>query len=251
VATQAQTPDGIEGVPKKRKAATPFRGSLPIAAIGGIATLVGFFPTFFSRLGQVDAVHLMHGSAMTAWITLVLTQVLLIRSRQYKWHRMLGWSALGLFAAMVITSWRVLALMLSGKTGLPFGAAKFFGYSDIADMPLLLFSFGAAIYWRKDRQLHARLMAVTVLTSIVPALARMFNLLIWGKFEGLFLAMHPTYLVNLGVLAAAIWVDWKNRRLRWPLPLAFVWFAAVYATQWAMMSAPWYDALARSIGALG
>src|SRR3546814_4301060 len=113
---------------------------------------------------------------------------------------------------MLATSCQVLALMLSGKSGLPFEAAKFFGYSDIADMPVLIFFFAAAIYWRKDRQLHSRLMAVTVLTSIVPAVARMFNILIWRSFEGLFHAMHPTYLLILGVLAVAIRADWKAGR---------------------------------------
>jgi hypothetical protein len=251
VATQVETAEGLGRSAAKRRPAMPFGGSIPIAAIGILATLVGFFPTFFSRLGDVDTVHMTHGWVMTGWIVLVMTQALLIRTRRYKWHRMLGWSSLALFVAMVVTSCQVLALMLSGKSGLPFEAARFFGYSDIVDMPLLLFSFGAAIYWRKDRQLHSRLMAVTVLTSIVPALARMFNVFIWRSFEGLFLAMHPTYLLILGVLGIAIQVDRKKGRLRWPLPLAFGWFALVYATQWPMMNAQWYNSLARAIGALG
>lgn len=250
MATQADVPAGISRPRKMRKPASPFGGGIPIAVIGLIATVVGFMPTFFVRLSEVDAIHLMHGWTMTAWIVLVLAQSLLIRSRQYKVHRILGWCSLALFVAMVVTSCQVIALMLSGKSGLPFEAAKFFGYSDIVDMPLLLFFFGAAIWWRKDRHLHSRLMAVTVLTSIVPALARMFNILIWRSFEGLYLAMHPTYLLILGTLGFAILADRKAGRLSWPLPLAFGWFVLLYATQWPMMNAQWYDALARSIGAL-
>ena len=251
MATQAEIPVGSGDRPKRRKAATPFGGGIPIALIGIVATFVGFMPTFFSRLGDVDLVHHLHGWTMTGWIVLVLAQAVLIRSRRYKWHRILGWSSLALFVAMVATSWQVIALMLSGKTQLPFEAAKFFGYSDIVDMPLLIFFFGGAIYWRKDRHLHSRLMTVTVLTSIVPALARMFNVLIWRSFEGLYHSMHLTYLLILGVLAVAIYFDRKHNRLRWPLPLAFAWFTLVYATQWPMMHAQWYDSLARSIAALG
>lgn len=250
MATQTQATADAGRRPQRRKGPTPFVGGVPIAAIGLFATLVGFFPTFFSRLQHVDTVHLVHGFTMTGWITLVLTQALLIRSRKYKWHRVLGWSALALFVLMVVSSFQVLALMLSGKSGLPFEAAKFFGYSDIVDLPMMIFFFGAAIYWRKDRQLHSRLIAVTVLTSIVPALARMFNILIWRSFEGLFHAMHPTYLLILGVLALAIRADRKAGRLRWPLPFAAAWFVLVYATQWPMMNVAGYDALARSIGAL-
>jgi hypothetical protein len=234
----------------RKKATSPFGGGIPIGVIGLVATVIGFLPTFFSRLSKVDAIHLTHGWTMTAWIVLVLVQATLIRSRLYKYHRFLGWCSLALFAAMVATSCQVIVLMLSGKSGLPFEAAKFFGYSDIVDMPLLLFSFGAAIYWRKDRHMHSRLMAATVLTSIVPALARTFNILVWRSFEGLYHAMHPTYLLILGVLGFAILSDRKNGRLSWPLPMAFAWISLVYATQWLMMEAQWYDSFARYLGSL-
>jgi uncharacterized membrane protein len=249
MATQAETPAGTARVPGKRKPVTPFGGALPIAIIGIVATVVGFLPTFFLRLTEVDAIHHAHGWTMIGWIALVFTQVMLIRGRSYRLHRILGWSSLALFVALVTTSLMVMALMFSGKSGLPFFAAKFFGYSDVVDLPLLLFAFGAAIYWRKDRHMHSRLMAVTVLTSIVPALARMFNILFWRSFDpGLFLSMHPTYLLILGTLGVAILVDRKNGKLGWPLPFAFGWFTILYATQWPMMQAQWYDSLSRWIG---
>jgi hypothetical protein len=248
--TEVLTQPGEQRTAKKRKPVSPFGGGIPIALIGVTATVVGFVPTFFSRLNHVDIPHLVHGWTMTAWITLVLTQALLIRSRKYRWHRILGWSSVALFLAMVVTSCEMIALMLSGRTHLPFEAAKFFGYSDIVDMPLLFILFGSAIVFRKDRHLHARLVTATVLTSIVPALARMFNLLIWRSFDGLFHAMHPTYLLILAVLGGAIWIDRKNGQVRWPLPLAFGWFTFVYATQWVAMQWRLYDVLAHRIAGL-
>jgi hypothetical protein len=251
VATQAEAQPGAVRPKKKRNAgASPFGGAIPIALIGLFATALGFFPTFFSRLSQVDAAHLVHGWIMTGWLVLVLTQALLIRQRQYKWHRILGWSSVAMFVAMFVTSWLMVVLMLSGKSGLPFNLAKFFAYTDLIDMPLLLILYGGAIYWRKDRHLHARLVSTTVLTSIVPALARMFNVLIWRSMDGLFHAMHPTYILILLVLGLAIVLDWKNGRLRWPLPFVFAWFVLDYATLWPVWHAQWYDGLARSIGAL-
>ncbi|MGE3693559.1 MAG: hypothetical protein AB7F98_19460 [Novosphingobium sp.] len=249
MATQVEKPATVVSRARGRKPLTPFGGALPIAVIGIVATIVGFLPTFFLRLGDVDAVHHAHGWTMTGWIVLVLTQVLLIRRGQHRLHRLLGWSSLVLFVAMVVTSLQVMALMFSGKSGLPFDVAKFFGYSDIVDLPLLLLTFGGAIYWRKDRHLHSRLMAITVLTSIVPALARMFNMFFWRSLDpGLYLSMHPTYLLILGTLGIAIWLDYRNGKLRWPLPLAFGWFTLVYATQWPMMSVQWYDGLTRWMG---
>ena len=250
MATNAEVASDIGRSVKNHKARGPFPASIPIAVIGIVATIIGFLPTFFLRLSEVALVHLVHGWTMTAWIALVLTQSLLIRSRRFRAHRILGWSSIALFVAMVASSSHVVALMLSGKSGLPFEAAKFFGYSDIVNLPLMIAFFGAAIWWRRDRHLHSRLISITVLTSIVPALARMFNILIWRSFEGLFLAMHPTYLLILGLLGASIIADRKRGTIRWPLPVAFGWFVLVYATQWPMMNASWYDRLAAAIGSL-
>ena len=239
------------GSATKRGGRRAYAGALPVALIGLVATLAGFAPTFFLRLGEVDMIHLVHGWTMTGWIVLFLAQVTLIRTRRFAWHRQLGWASLVLFAAMVVTSLQVLILMLSGKSGLPFEAAKFFGYSDIVGFPLLIFCFCAAIHFRGERNLHSRLIAVTVLISIVPALSRMFNLAIWRTFEGLYLSMHPTYLLVLGALGLSAFADWRADKLRWPLPLAFSWFAGLYATQWPIMQVGWYDGLCRWIGSLG
>lgn len=250
MATQVEAGTKAHSAGAKRRGAAAYAGALPVALIGLLATLVGFAPTFFMRLGEVDTIHLVHGWTMTGWIALFLAQVTLIRTRRQAWHRKLGWASLVLFAAMVVTSLQVLALMLSGKSGLPFPMAKFFGWSDIADFPLLIFSFCAAIHFRRDRYLHSRLMAVTVLTSIVPALARMFNIAIWRSLEGLYMAMHPTYILILMVLGLSALADRRAGRLHWPLPLAFGWFGLVYATNWPVMQAAWYDGLCRWIGSL-
>ena len=247
MATQAEAP----GRPSaRRKGPTPFAGSIPMVAIGLIATTIGFLPTFFMRLGNVDLAHLVHGWTMIGWLLLVLAQAMLIGRRQYRVHRVLGWCSLALFVAMVASSLQMMALMLAPGSKLPFPLAKFFGYSDFADLPLLFLLFGSAIHFRKDRHLHARLIGATVMTSIVPALARMYNILIWRSMEGLNHAMHPTYLTILGTLAVLIVIDRRNGRLSWPLPLTFVWFTVVYATQWLIMDAGWYDWLAHGIGSL-
>ena len=70
----------------------------------------------------------------------------------------------------------------------------------------------------------------------------------WRSFEGLYLAMHPTYLLILAVLGVSALADWRGGRLRWPLLLAFCWFVFVYATNWPVLQLGWYDALCRWIG---
>ena len=231
-----------------RKSTEPFGGAITMVLVGLAMTGIGFWRTFFSKLGQVDAVHMVHGVIMTGWLLLVIVQASLIRGRQFRVHRLIGWSSTVLFAAMVVTSWQIVALMLSGKTGIPFQFAKPFAYSDLTTLPLMIILYSAAIALRKDRHVHSRLVTATVLVAIVPAVARVFNL-IWTGPVGLLFAMHPTYLFVLGMLAIAIVSDWRHRRLRWPFPFAFAWFSIVYASLFPGFGSQWFDHLARAIAA--
>ena len=232
-----------------RRAADPFGGGIPLALLAIAVTLIGFWRTFFSKLGQVDLAHTLHGAASTGWLVLVLVQAALIRFRQFKWHRVVGWSSLLLFATLLVTSWHMMALLLSGKgSPMPFQTAKLFVYSDVTALPLFIICYASAIVLRKDRHIHSRLISTTLLAGLLPALARMFAR-IWTGLDGLIFSMHPTYIFVLLVLGIAIFVDWKRDRLRWPFPFAFVWFAIAYATLFSGTSSQWFDRLAKAIAA--
>jgi hypothetical protein len=234
---------------RAKRAADPFRGGIPIALVALAVTLIGFWRTFFSQLGHVDAAHMLHGAAATGWLVLILSQAALIRSREFKWHRVIGWCSLLLFTVLMVSSWHMMALLLSGKgSPMPFELAKLFVYSDVTALPLFIICYAGAILLRKDRHVHSRLVSTTVLAGLLPALARMFAL-IWPGIDGLIFSMHPTYIFVLAILAAAIFLDWKKDRLRWPFPFAFVWFAISYATLFSGTSSHWFDHLARAIAA--
>jgi uncharacterized membrane protein len=249
MATLAEKPAAAVKKRPVRRATDPFGGGVPMALLALAVTGIGFWRTFFSQLGNIDAVHMWHGATSTGWLVLVLTQASLIGSRQYKLHRILGWASVALFGSLLVSSWTVLALMLSGKgSPMPFELAKLFALSDVMALPLLVIAYVAAIVLRKDRHVHSRLISVTLLAGLLPAAARMFNR-IWTGVDGLILSMHPTYLFPLAVLAAAIYVDWKNDRLRWPFPFAFAWFAVSYAILFPGWQSRWFDVVARAIAA--
>jgi hypothetical protein len=232
-------------------------------ALAAIAvTVFGFWRTFFSRLGDVDAAHMLHGALATGWLVLVLVQASLIGSRKFKLHRILGWTSVAVFVLLIATSCHMLVLMMSATGGIPipFEMAKIFGYSDVTALPLLIIVYAGAIILRKDRHVHSRLISITLLAGLLPALARaFFGILVLmgvaginGMKEvtaGLIIAMHPTYISVLVVLAIAIFFDWKNNRLRWPFPFAFVWVAITYATFFPGVNSQWFDHLARAIAA--
>jgi hypothetical protein len=247
-AEQAAAGEAPSRRPVKRST-EPFGGGVPMALLALAVTAIGFWRTFFSQLGNIDAAHMWHGASSTGWLVLVLVQASLIGSRQYRWHRVLGWGSLLLFAILIVSSWNVLAMMLAGKgTPMPFELAKLFALSDVTAIPLLVVSYAAAIIWRKDRHVHSRLISVTLLAGLLPAAARLFNR-IWPGIDGLIFSMHPTYLFMLVVLAVAILIDWRGGRLRWPFPFAFVWFAVAYAMLFPGWRSAWFDALARAIAA--
>jgi hypothetical protein len=231
------------------RAGDPFGGGIPLALVAIAVTLVGFWATFFSQLGHVDAAHMLHGTASTGWLLLVLAQATLIRYRQFKWHRVIGWSSLLLFAVLLASSWHMMALFLSDKGApMPFQFAKLFVYSDVTALPLFIICYVGAIALRKDRHVHSRLVSTTLLAGLLPAIARMFAR-IWTGLDGLIFSMHPTYIFVLVILGIAIVVDWRKDRLRWPFPFAFVWFAISYATLFPGTSSMWFDHLAKAIAA--
>ncbi|MDG2005088.1 MAG: hypothetical protein P8J20_17335 [Novosphingobium sp.] len=233
-----------------RRNTEPFGGAAIMAWLAISVTLIGFWNTFFAILPDVDLAHQLHGWTATGWLVLVLVQATLIRSHQYKLHRVLGWSSLVLFTLLLVSAWRMLAIMLSGNSHIPvpFDFAKLFALSDVTAVPLMIIAYGAAVVLRKDRHVHSRLISVTLLAGLLPAIARMFNLVFTGP-EGLIFAMHPSYLFVLGVLAVAMFVDWRKGLLRWPFPFAFVWFVVAYATFFPSWHSAWFDAVAKGIAA--
>ena len=248
IATTAENSDNASR-PERRNTA-PFGGAATIAWLAIAVTLIGFWRTFFAILPDVDLIHHLHGWTATGWLVLVLVQAKLIRSRNFKLHRALGWSSLVLFTLLLVSAWRMLAIMLAGHSHVPvpYDFAKLFALSDVTAMPLMIIAYGAAIALRKDRHVHSRLIVVTLLAGLLPAIARMFNL-IWTGAEGLIFAMHPSYQFVLAVLAVAIFADWRKQRLRWPFPFAFAWFTVAYATYFPSWHSEWFDAVAKGIAA--
>ena len=247
-ATEHASPPSAKLKVSRVRSTSAFGGGIPLALFAIAVTAIGFWRTFFSQLGQVDLPHMLHGATSTGWLFLVLIQAFLIRSRDFRYHRILGWLSIVLFAALIVTSWDMLVKMLSPGNRLPFELAKFFAYTDVTALPLMVVAYVMAIVKRKDRHLHSRLMSVTLLAGLLPAAGRMFNR-IWTGMDGLIFSMHPTYLLMLGALGIAIYTDWKNDRLRWPFPVAFVWFLFAYATLFPVWHTMWWDAVCRMIAA--
>ena len=113
-----------------------------------------------------------HGAIFSAWVVLLMIQSALIRTRNVKLHRKLGWGGAGLGMAIPIV-------------GIPTGIAmaKFntlHGATDAAEFlivpffDMIVFSivFGLAILWRTAPEFHRRLMLVASCALTVAAFNR-------------------------------------------------------------------------------
>jgi hypothetical protein len=144
-----------------------------------IAVLVGFGPTFylkplFNNPPIARSIIYVHGFVMAAWVILFTVQIYFISSKKIKIHQKLGWTGIGL-AVLVFVSGMMVTV----------GAAKYGTASAPANIPPLEFMivpfgdmivfailFGAAVYYRKNSPNHKRLMLLTMINFIPPAIAR-------------------------------------------------------------------------------
>ena len=149
------------------------------AIVFPLIILAGFGRTYYLKgLFNVPplaspVVHL-HGLLMTMWVALFATQVWFISSRRVRLHQRLGYGGIGL-AVLIIATGFVTALR-----GARFGAAstppgispRAFLIVPLFDLLMFAILFGGALYLRRRPAEHKRLMLLTVVNFLPPAIAR-------------------------------------------------------------------------------
>lgn len=144
-----------------------------------LIVLAGFGRTYYVK-GLFDAAPLpsmlvhVHGVLMTAWVALFGTQVWFISSRQVRLHQRLGYAGVGL-AAIIIAVGFVTALRAAkyGAASTPPGIPPLaFLIVPVFDLLMFALLFGGAVYYRRRPAAHKRLMLLTAVNFVPPALAR-------------------------------------------------------------------------------
>ncbi len=209
--------------------------------------VLGFWPRYFADLAAArGAVHV-HAVLAGLWLAVLLGQALLIGTGRLRWHRLLGWSALALAAAVLWTSLGVtrafvLAAPLDAERlqnlALPIGGLVVFGVG-----------LALAVVHRRDMAVHARGMVVTAMGLAGAALHRVFLFYVPG-FGSPAWAGHACLASLEATCAVLIAFEAGQGRVRPPFVVALGLFAGnhvVFAT--APTSATW-RAVAEAIGAL-
>jgi len=152
---------------------------LIVAFVFALTVLAGFGRTYYLKM-FTNAPPLssylveIHGAIMTAWVLLFGTQVYLVRSKNIKIHQKLGYAgvALGVLIVLVGFFTAIAAAKNGPSTQIP-GVDRFsFMIVPMFDLVMFVILFGAAIYFRKQAANHKRLMLLTAINFMPPAIAR-------------------------------------------------------------------------------
>ena len=179
-----------------------------------ISTVV-FWPRYYSRL--FDASFYLHLHAITAilWFALLIAQPILIKKRKLKLHRLLGKLSYPI-AAMIVIS--IILLTHSRISSTPeefFVRRSYVVYLQLALAFVFAVTYGFAIWYRKTKDIHARLMVATAFTFIDPLLDRFISMFM--PFINIRGELITFGLINLMLISLAI-TDRNQPRVRWVFP---------------------------------
>jgi uncharacterized membrane protein YozB (DUF420 family) len=157
-----------------------------VAGLTLAVVLVGFSRSFFLRpffasspsWAAKEAIFYAHGAVFASWFALLAAQVMLIRTKNVRLHRRLGYAGAGL-GALVFAVGVLAGLRASNRPG---------GFIDVPlppdqflAVPLLgMLVFGglvlAAVLWRRDPARHKRLMLLACIDLLGAPVARITSM---------------------------------------------------------------------------
>jgi len=174
-----------------------------------------FWPRYYSK--PFDASLYLHLHAITAilWFALLVAQPLLMKKRNLELHRLLGRLSYPV-AAMVVIS--IILLTHSRISTTPeeyFVRRSYIVYLQLSLAFVFAVTYGFALWYRRNRDTHSRLMVATAFTFIDPVFDRFISMfMLFIEFRGEWL----TYgFINLMLIALAM-TDRKQPRVRWVFP---------------------------------
>lgn len=211
------------------------------------AVAAGFGPTLDEKLIHPaiapPRILWLHGAVFSLWVVFYILQSALVRTRNVKVHRTIGWAGAGVAAAMLPLGVATGIAMVHFETyqlhepgRYAFLAIPFF------DIGVFAVCIALAIWWRKRPELHRRLVFFGTSALLVAAFARV---------DHAFLRQHSLMyfavdlFIGLGVIRDLL----VNRRVhavyRFGLPIYF--FAQLFVIYLWRVGPEWWIRIGRAI----
>ncbi len=170
-------------------------------------TFLGFFPSYFGKLGTADLGHHVHGFTATLWMLLLVSQPYFYARDKMALHRMMGKFSIVLVPVLIITGVVMIHKMMTGGV-YPLELAYQLGFIDFYVLTQFAIFYILAIKNVKNTEYHARWMVATVFGPLMPAVTR---LLFWMfAVPGFDLALNISFA--LAELALLIMIFGERRR---------------------------------------
>ena len=189
-------------------------------------TFLGFYKTYFvlspEFVGTVDGYTHIHAFTASLWITLLIVQPLLIRSKNFSLHRTFGKISYLVFFALIL-SFIPQMIKEYGKGLFPLNASF--------DIALLMLFYILAIKHKKDVAIHMRYMIAIALIFVGPTLGRIIFFLLELEHLG---PLQIPYLIVIAILLGLIFWDKKNGRNYKPYLVAVAAFSIYLISLYAI-----------------
>jgi hypothetical protein len=169
--------DATSVIVNRRARAAPYFYA-GVIAVAAVIVFVGFAPTFYLRSyfhgPTLPTLFVVHGVAFSAWMGLILTQSLLVRTGRVQIRRRLGIAGVLLAAAMVALGVQIARVAAAqGTIGLLAHAPPLeFLIIPLGQVVIFGLLVASAILLRHRPEAHRRLMIVATLQLTAPAIVR-------------------------------------------------------------------------------
>lgn len=177
-----------------------------------VITGIGFWPNYFSSLGEAPVAHHAHGITATLWIFLLIWQSWTIHNKKRKQHVVAGKISFVLVPLFLASGNWVTKVTIINDTAF----TKMMGISlagiDLASVVFVAICFYLAMKHRKNVQLHSRYLLATAFPLIGPALARVIAFFVLEMKDGLDsfkTALDITIMIILVLNLFLLWRDYK------------------------------------------
>lgn len=155
----------------------PDRVLVTFAAFVALVVLIGFSPTFYLAPAfrvHPTPLHIAHGLVMTAWVAGIVAQSVFAARNRPVTHRRVGYAlmAVALLVPLLIVPLSLSAAKTGGLGGLVKEKPSFELAIDLGQLFAFVGTAWVGIALRRRRDVHWRLMLLSCLVMLNPALAR-------------------------------------------------------------------------------
>ena len=203
----------------------------------GVVVVYGFSRTIGQNLLHASPIPpfilTIHAIVFPGWVLFFILQSSLVRSRNVRLHRTLGWFGIAFAVGILVIGYLTATgmdrffLQRLHDNGIPA-----FLIIQLMDLSCFAIPFGLAIYWRRRSEFHRRLMLVASCALTDAA---------WARFPHMPLVFSPAgvdALVLLGILRDLI-VDRRIHKVYlYAFPLLIV--LQVFCMQTYFHASPWW-----------